>query len=148
MFLATISLFTMYVCRVTLVTPDLQFMFMIPLTLGCLEKRSSDNGHGTRRWTTPGSLVFGFFRGRGLPEEELGGQGRSCRGQEVESWQEHFRTIISSGVCAKSTDIHIYSQMEYEHNFLEHFIRFYCITLYFYCLNIYLLYKLFVILCL
>ena len=56
-------LFTMYVCRVTLVTPDLQFMFAVPLTLGCLEKRSSDNGHGTRRWTTPGSLVFGFFRG-------------------------------------------------------------------------------------
>ena len=63
MFLATICLFTMYVCRVTLVTPDLQFMFAVPLTLGCLEKRSSDNGHDTRRWTTPGSLVFGFFRG-------------------------------------------------------------------------------------
>ena len=70
------------------------------------------------------------------------------RTQEVESWQENFRTIISSGVCAKSTDIHIYSQMEYEHNFLENFIRFYCTTLYFYCLNIKLLYKLFVILCL
>ena len=40
MFLATICLFTMYVCRVTLVTPDLQFMFAVPLTLGCLEKRS------------------------------------------------------------------------------------------------------------
>ena len=63
MFLGTICLFTMYVCRVTLVTPDLQFMFAVPLTLGCLEKRSSDNGHGTRRWTTPGILVFGFFRG-------------------------------------------------------------------------------------
>ena len=48
MFLATICLFTMYVCRGTLVTPDLQFMFAVPLTLGCLEKRSSDNGHGTR----------------------------------------------------------------------------------------------------
>ena len=34
MFLATICLFTMYVCRVTLVTPDLQFMFAVPLTLG------------------------------------------------------------------------------------------------------------------
>ena len=55
----------------------------------------------------------------------------------MESWQENFRTIISSGVCAKSTDIHIiYSQMEYEHNFLENFILFYCTTLYFYCLNI------------
>ena len=58
--------------------------------------------------------------------------------------EENFRTIISSGVCAKSTDVHIYSQMEYEHNFLENFIRFYCTT-YFFCLNIYLLYKLFVI---
>ena len=45
----------------------------------------------------------------------------------MESWQENFRTIISSGVCAKSTDIHIYSQMEYEHNFLE---KFYKILLY------------------
>ena len=43
----------------------------------------------------------------------------------------------------KSADIHIYSQMEYEHNFLEKFIRFYNTTLSFYCLNIiYLLYKL------
>ena len=63
MFLATSCLFTMYVCRVTLVVPDLQFMFTVFLTLGRLEKRSSDNGHGTRRWTTPGALVFGFFRG-------------------------------------------------------------------------------------
>ena len=64
MFLATSCLFTMYVCRVTLVMPDLQCMLItVPLTLGRLEKRSSDNGHGTRRWTTPGSLVFGFFRG-------------------------------------------------------------------------------------
>ena len=63
----------------------------------------------------------------------------------METWQENFRTIISSGVCAKSTDIHIYSQMEYEHNFLKNFIRFYCTTPYFYCLNIKLLYKLFVI---
>ena len=62
MFLATSYLFTVYVCRVTLVTPDLQCMLiMVPLTLGCLEKRSSDNGHGTRRFTTPGSLVIGFF---------------------------------------------------------------------------------------
>ena len=38
--------------------------------------------------------------------------------------EENFRTIINSGVCAKSTDIHINSQMEYEHNFLENFIRF------------------------
>ena len=30
------------------------------------------------------------------------------RTQEVESWQENFRTIISSGVCTKSTDIHTY----------------------------------------
>ena len=51
--------------------------------------------------------------------------------------EENFRTIISSGVCAKSTDIHIYSQMEYEHNFLENFIRFYCTTLHFFCLNIF-----------
>ena len=57
--------------------------------------------------------------------------------------EENFRTIISSGVCAKSTDI--YSRMEYEHNFLENFIRFDCTALYFFCLNIYLLYKLFVI---
>ena len=45
--------------------------------------------------------------------------------------EENFRTIISSGVCAKSTDVHIYSQMEYEHNFLENFIRFYCTTYFF-----------------
>ena len=57
----------------------------------------------------------------------------------MESWQENFRIIISSGVCAKSAEH--YSQMEYEHNFVENFKRFYCITLYFYCLNI-LLYKL------
>ena len=38
--------------------------------------------------------------------------------------EENFRTIINSCVCAKSTDIHIYSQMEYEHNFLENFIKF------------------------
>ena len=57
--------------------------------------------------------------------------------------EENFRTIISSGVCAKSSD-HIYSQMEYEHNFLENCIRYYCTTLYFF-LFIYLLYKLFVI---
>ena len=38
--------------------------------------------------------------------------------------EENFRTIISSGVCAKST-----YQMEYEHNFLENFIRFYCTSL-------------------
>ena len=63
MCLATSCLFTMYVCRVTLVMPDTQFMFMVPLTLGCLEKRSSDNEQGTRSWTTPGSFVFGFFRG-------------------------------------------------------------------------------------
>ena len=58
----------------------------------------------------------------------------------MESWQENFRIIISSGVCAKSADLH-FSQMEYEHNFVENFKRFYCTTLYFYCLNI-LLYKL------
>ena len=69
MFLATSCLFTMYICRVTLVMPDLQFMFMVPLTLGCLEKRSSDNGHGTKRWTTPGSLVFGFFEDEGSPRK-------------------------------------------------------------------------------
>ena len=65
MFLAT-SLFTMYICRITLVMPDLQCMLItvpLPLTLGCLEKRSSDNGHGTRRWITPGSLISVFFRG-------------------------------------------------------------------------------------
>ena len=33
MFLATICLFTMYVCGVTLVTPDLQFMFTVPSPL-------------------------------------------------------------------------------------------------------------------
>ena len=33
MFLATICLFTMNVCRVTLVTPDLQFMFTVPSPL-------------------------------------------------------------------------------------------------------------------
>ena len=55
-------LFTMYACRVTLVTPDHQCMLItVPLTLRSLDKRSSDNGHGTRRWTTPGSLAFGFF---------------------------------------------------------------------------------------
>ena len=58
----------------------------------------------------------------------------------MESWQENFRIIISSGVCAKSAEH--YSQMEYEHNFVENFKRFYCTTLYFYCLNILLLYKL------
>ena len=41
MFLATSCLFSMYVCRVALVMPDLQFMFAVPLTLGYLEKRSS-----------------------------------------------------------------------------------------------------------
>ena len=44
MFLATSCLFTLYVYRVTLVMPDLQFMFTVPLTLGCLEKRNSDSG--------------------------------------------------------------------------------------------------------
>ena len=64
MFLATRCVFTMYVCMVTLVTLDFQCMLITaPLTLGCLEKRSNDNGHGTRRWTTPESLVFGLFRG-------------------------------------------------------------------------------------
>ena len=48
--------------------------------------------------------------------------------------EENFRTIISSGVCTKSTDIHIYSHMEcYEHNFLENFLRFYSLL---FCLNI------------
>ena len=42
---------------------------------------------GRARWTRPRLLK--------LP-----------RTQE-KSWQENFRTIISSGVCAKSTDIHI-----------------------------------------
>ena len=67
------------------------------------------------------------------------GRARWTRSRLQKSLQENFRTIISSGVCAKSTDIHIYSQMNYVHNFLENFIRFYCTTLYFYCLKIYLL---------
>ena len=46
MFLVTSCLFALYVCRVTLVMLDFQCMFTVPLTLGCLEKRSSDNGHG------------------------------------------------------------------------------------------------------
>ena len=41
----------------------------------------------------------------------------------------------SAVVCAKSRDIHIYSQMEYEHDFLENVIRFYCTTLYFFPCN-------------
>ena len=40
------------------------------------------------------------------------------RTQEVESWQENSEPL-SAVVCALSQpDIHIYSQMEYEHNFL------------------------------
>ena len=31
--------------------------------------------------------------------------------------------------------VHIYSQMEYEYDFLENFIRFYCTTLYFFPCN-------------
>ena len=44
MFLATICLFTMYVCRVTLVTPDLQFMFAVPLTLGVWRREAVTMG--------------------------------------------------------------------------------------------------------
>ena len=69
MFLATSHLFTMYVCRAILVMPDLQFMFMVPLTFGYLEKRSSDNGHGNRRWITPGSLVSDYFEDEGSPRK-------------------------------------------------------------------------------
>ena len=112
MFLATICLFTMYVCRVTLVTPDLQFMFAVPLTLGCLEKRRGYNGHGTRRWTTPGILVLRILpRMRAPPGRARWTRPRLPklpRTQEVESWQENFRTIISSGVCAKLIYIFIF----------------------------------------
>ena len=115
-------------------------MFTVPLILGCLEKRRRE------------AVTMGMALGDGLLQEvwfsdsseDEGPPGRARtrprlpRTQEVESWQENFRTIISSGVCAKSTDIHIYSQMEYEHNFLENFIRFYCTTLYFYCLAKYI----------
>ena len=69
MFLASSCLFTMYVCRVTLVILDLQCMFTVPLTFVCLEKRSSDNGHGTRRWTTPGSLVSDSSEDVGSPRK-------------------------------------------------------------------------------
>ena len=52
------------------------------------------------------------------------------RTQEVESWQENFRTIISSGVCAaKSTDIHNGIAMNITIR------KFYTVQL-FYCLNI------------
>ena len=109
-------------------------MFTVPLTLGCLEKRSSDNGHCTRR------RKFGFRilpRMRAPPGRDRLTRPRLPRKQEVESWRK-----ISE---PSSTVLSALSQLISINNFLEYFIRFYCTTLYFFCLNIYLLYKLFVI---
>ena len=125
-------LFTMYACRVTLVMPDLQCMLITvpphPWIFG-----------EEKQWqTTPGSLVFGFFWGWGLPQEELGGQGlayQRCRGHRKWRVGRKISEPSSAVVCAKSSDIHICSQMEYEHDFLENFIRFYCTTLYFFPCN-------------
>ena len=59
-----------------------------------------------------------------LPEDELGGQGlayRSCRGHRKWRVGTEISEPPSAVVCAKSTDIHIYSLIEYEHDFLEDF---------------------------
>ena len=69
MLLASSCLFTMYVYRVTLVMPDLQCMFMVPLTLECLEERSSHNERGTRRRTTPESWFSDSFEDESSPRK-------------------------------------------------------------------------------
>ena len=99
-------------------------MFTVPLTHGCLEKRSSDNGHGTRR------RKFSF---RILPRMRAPpGRARLTwpllpRKQEVESWRK-ISEPSSTVVCALSQLISI-------NNFLKNFIIFYCFFLF---INIYI----------
>ena len=85
----------------------------------CLEKRSSDNGHGTRRWTTPGSLVFPRMRAPpGRARWTRPRLPKLPRTQKVRVGRK-ISEPSSAVMCAKSTDIHIYSQMEYEHDFYK-----------------------------
>ena len=136
MFLATICLFTMYVCRVTLHFSHARPPVHVhgPLTLGreaVTMGMALGDGLLQEVWFSDSSEDEGSPRksyvDKASPTEA------AAEDTEVESWQV-FRTIISSGVCTKLIYIFIFKW--YEHNFLENFIGFYCTTLYFYyCTN-------------
>ena len=91
-------------------------MFTVLLTLGCLEKSSSDNEHGTRRWTTLGSLVF--------------------RAAEDRKWRVGRKTSEPSSVVVCDIFILKWNMNITFSKILQDFTV--------HCLNIYLLYNLFV----